>query len=179
MPPLSVPPLGPPPSGGGHGDHGSGAAVPSAGGGQSFSAALAQAVNAAAHIPNGGSHPRHFTTGEPNHGGKHGLQEIVMGLRDYRQQLIAANIANADTPGYRAVDINLQEALRIARALATTSPLALSATAAGHLPGEAQSSAPPFPLKYPVPSQPSADGNTVDMDVERAKFAANSVMWEF
>jgi len=38
---------------------------------------------------------------------------------------------------------------------------------------------PLYPLKYQVPSQDSADGNTVDMDVERAKFAENSIMYEY
>jgi flagellar basal-body rod protein FlgB len=186
MPPVSG--VGPlpsvqPPSGGGHGDHG--AAVSNGGAQPSFSSALAQAIgltpggSAANSVPSGGAHPRHFTIGEPNHGGKHGLQEIVMGLRLYRQELIASNIANADTPGYKAVDVDFQEALRIASSAANTSPLTLVATAAGHIPGQAQSSAPPYPLRYHTPAQPSADGNTVDMDVERSKFAENSVMWEF
>ena len=93
--------------------------------------------------------------------------------------MIASNIANADTPGYKAVDIDFQEALGIARSIANTPPLTLSTTASGHIPGQVQSSAPPYPLKYPTPSQPGADGNTVDMDVERAKFAENSLMYEF
>ncbi|MFY9328974.1 MAG: flagellar basal body rod protein FlgB, partial [Georgfuchsia sp.] len=100
-------------------------------------------------------------------------------IRAYRQQLIASNIANADTPGYKAVDIDFQEALRIARSVTNTAPLTLSNTTTSHLQGQTQFSAPPYPLKYHTPSQPSVDGNTVEMDVERAKFAENSVMWEF
>lgn len=100
-------------------------------------------------------------------------------MRAYRQQLIASNIANADTPGYKAVDIDFEEALRIARSIANTPPLTLSVTASGHISGQAQTSAPPYPLKYHTPYQGSADGNTVDMDVERSKFAENSMMWEF
>lgn len=57
--------------------------------------------------------------------------------------------------------------------------LALSAKTAGHIPGQSQSSAPPFPLKYHIPAQPSVDGNSVEMDVERAKFEENSLMYEF
>ena len=101
-----------------------------------------------------------------------------MGVRVYRQQLIASNIANADTPGYKAVDIDLQEALKIARAAQTPS-LSILTTAIGHLPGQTVSSLPPYPLKYQVPSQPSADGNTVDMDVERSKLADNTLMYQF
>jgi flagellar basal-body rod protein FlgB len=149
---------------------------------------LAQAVsqapgghghNATTSFSGGDSHPQHLPIGASNHGGEHGFQETALGLRAYRQQLIASNIANADTPGYRAVDIDFQEALRIARSVANTSPLTLSATAPGHIAGQSQFSAPPYPLKYHVPAQPSADGNTVEMDVERAKFAENSLMYEF
>lgn len=196
-----------PPLGGGHGDHGANAVVPNASAGQSFETALAQAVSQApggnapgnhggsvgtnsalSHssgraavlgVQGGGPHPRHFQIGEANHGGGHSLQEAALGVRVYRQQLIASNIANADTPGYKAMDIDIREALRIARSIANTPPLTLSTTASGHILGHAQTSAPPFPLKYHTPSQPSADGNTVEMDVERSKFAENSLMWEF
>ncbi|MFA7281232.1 MAG: flagellar basal body rod protein FlgB [Sterolibacterium sp.] len=173
-------------------------AAPSGNAGQSFSTALAQAisqpsgsssvVNAASHsgghnvgasIPNGGSHPQHFPIGASNHGGEHGFQETALGLRAYRQQLIASNIANADTPGYKAVDIDFQEALRIARSITNTPPLTLSTTASSHITGQSQSAAPTYPLKYHTPSQTSVDGNTVEMDVERAKFAENAVMYEF
>lgn len=187
MPPIGG--IGNPPSvqsltGSGHGDHGANAAVPTTST-QSFSTVLAQAIvrapaSGAFRVQYSTSHPRHFQIGESNHhGGKASLQELALGVRAYRQQLIASNIANADTPGYQAVDINFEDALRIARSIANTPPLKLSATVAGHIAGQAQSSVPPVPLKYHAPSQPSADGNTVEMDVERSKFAENSMMWEF
>lgn len=66
--------------------------------------------------------------------------------------------ASGELAGYKAVDIDFQEALRIARAVASTPPLTLSGTAAGHIAGQAQSSAPPYPLKFHTPPQPSADG---------------------
>ncbi len=109
----------------------------------------------------------------------HGDQEAALGVRAYRQQLIAANIANADTPNYRAVDIDVPEALRIARSASTALPLSLSTTVAGHIPAQALFSAPRYSLKYHTPSQASVDGNTVEMDVERSKFAENAVMYEF
>ena len=184
MPPISgignFPPVQPP-SGGGHGDHSANATAPNASAGQAFSTVLAQAISQAtpSGATNGSSHPLHFPVGGSNHGGEHGFQEAVLGLRAYRQQLIASNIANADTPGYKAADIDFQEALGIARSVSNTSPLALSATTPGHIGGKSQFSAPPYPLKYYVPAQPSADGNTVEMDVERSKFAENSLMYEF
>jgi flagellar basal-body rod protein FlgB len=195
----NLPPVQPP-LGSGHGDHGANTAIPIASPGQSFSTSLAQAIDrspgsgahgghgvanggsghtASTSVANSGSHPRHFQIGESNHGDTRSLQEIALGVRAYRQQLIASNIANADTPGYKAVDIDFEEALRIARSIANTPPLTLSVTASGHISGQAQTSAPPYPLKYHTPYQGSADGNTVDMDVERSKFAENSMMWEF
>ncbi len=197
-----------PPYGSGHGDHGFSAVNPNTDVGQSFSTVLAQAIGQApgigahanhggvggpdsTHTPHFGSHPnfpsasnggphlQHFPIGGSSHDGDHGFQETALGLRAYRQQLIASNIANADTPGYKAVDIDFQEALRIAQYAVNAMPLALSNTASGHISGQAQSAAPSYPLKYSIPSQPSADGNTVEMDVERAKFAENTVMWEF
>lgn len=194
----SVPPIAPAANGSGHGDHAAAQSLSAPG--QSFSSALSQAIGqapGAGHaghgaasnpgaLPHAGgspaagggqsgiTHPRHFAIGE-----SHDFQETALGVRAYRQQLIASNIANADTPGYKAVDIDFQEALRIARSIAGTPPLWLATTASGHIQGQAQASLPPYPLKYHVPTQPGADGNTVDMDVERAKFAENTVMWEF
>ncbi len=132
----------------------------------SFAAALAQAER----------HPRHLPVGGNVHGGEN-FQHTAMNLRARRQQLIASNIANADTPGYKAVDIDLQEALRTAAANA--SPLSLLTTWATHLRAESIPTLPPIPLKYVVPSQPGVDGNTVDMDLERGKFAENALMYEF
>jgi len=120
------------------------------------------------HIPLVGS-------GHPSHD----FQQLALGLRAYRQQIIASNIANADTPGYKAVDIDFQEALRNAQAAANVPPVSLATTSVGHLPGQSTGTQPPIPLKYHVPSQGSIDGNTVEMDVERAKFAENTVMHQF
>lgn len=104
---------------------------------------------------------------------------MALGVRAYRQQLIASNIANADTPGYKAVDINVEETMRIAQSASRAPPTALAMNNSGHISGVAVSAQPPYPLKYQVPSQDSADGNTVDMDVERTKFSDNSIMYQF
>ena len=121
--------------------------------------------------------PKHVGAGGAGHG--EDFLETVLMVRAYRQQLIASNIANADTPNYKAVDIDFQEALRIAPGAAASAPVALALTSARHLPGTAAASVPPLPLKHPIPSQAGADGNTVDMDAETAKFAENAVMYEF
>lgn len=111
-------------------------------------------------------------------GARSDFQERALGIFAYRQQLIASNIANADTPGYKAVDIDVPQAMRKALS-ATASPLSLQRTDFGHIPGRASQAYQGLSIKYHVPSQPSVDGNTVEMDVERAKFAENAVMYEF
>ena len=105
-----------------------------------------------------------------------GFMRGALNLHAQRQQLLAGNIANADTPNYKAVDIDFAKALRAATA--ANSPLPLSTTAAGHLQPAGGN-----PLgartQYRVPVQPSIDGNTVDMDVERAQFIDNSIRYQF
>jgi flagellar basal-body rod protein FlgB len=99
-----------------------------------------------------------------------------LALRSERQRLIASNIANADTPGYVARDINFAQALREATGAAQPGR-ALAASQPGHLAGNTGARAEPN-LLYATPSQTSLDRNTVDMDRERANFADNSVKYE-
>ena len=84
-------------------------------------------------------------------------------LRSERQALLATNIANADTPGYKAVDFDFAKALSEASHAARSGSGALPAKPA---------------LLYRQPSQPSLDGNSVEMDAERAQFADNTVRYE-
>lgn len=95
------------------------------------------------------------------------FQTEALVLRSERQRLISSNIANADTPGYVARDFDFAQALREATA---------SAQAADG-PGASARRASPT-LRYAVPSQTNLDGNSVDMDRERAAFADNSVKYE-
>jgi len=96
----------------------------------------------------------------------------ALGVRTQRQQLLAANVANADVPNYKARDINFAQALQ--QALAPAGSGALATSVATHLPGAPAQGAPTEPL-YRVPLQDSLDGNTVELDVERAQFADNAV----
>ena len=84
---------------------------------------------------------------------------VALKLRSQRQELLAANIANADTPGYKAVDFDFGKALNTA-ASTTGGPAAAPE------------------VLYRQPSQASLDGNSVDMDAERAAFADNTVRYE-
>lgn len=104
------------------------------------------------------------------------FQTQALLLRSERQRLIASNIANADTPGYQARDMDFGAALREATGAATPGN-ALSATQAGHLSPTAGARS-EAGLKYATPSQTNLDSNTVDMDRERAAFADNAVHYE-
>jgi flagellar basal-body rod protein FlgB len=104
------------------------------------------------------------------------FQAEALVLRSERQRLIASNIANADTPGYVAKDMDFASALRQATGQAAL-PGQMNATAAGHIQpmAGARSEA---GLRYATASQTNLDRNTVDMDRERASFADNSVKYE-
>ena len=99
----------------------------------------------------------------------------ALSLRSERQRLIASNIANADTPGYVARDMNFAQALKEATGMAAATAVATPRPGHLALPGGARSEA---NLDYAVASQTNLDGNTVDMDRERANFADNSVRFE-
>lgn len=97
----------------------------------------------------------------------------ALNLRTQRQQLLASNIANADVPQFKARDIDFSKALEAAQSQGAGGA-ALKVTSSRHMPSAAGSSAGADPL-YRVPHQDSVDGNTVDMDVERAQFADNAI----
>ena len=105
-------------------------------------------------------------------------------VRAERQRALASNIANADTPGYVAREVNFGAAMRAAAAAQTSAATAATGTARSH----AQHLALPTvrlglsdgeqPLGYAVQTQPSMDNNTVDLDRERASFVDNAVRYE-
>lgn len=108
------------------------------------------------------------------------FQETALSLRAQRQQLLASNVANADTPNYKARDIDFNSALQNAMTRGTPAAAApLAKTAVAHLNGNsADLTANGIPLLYRTPAQGSADGNTVDMDMERNQFTDNAVRYE-
>jgi len=94
--------------------------------------------------------------------------------------VIAENIANADTPNYKARDIDFTAALTSAMAK-NAAPAPLKATAPKHFPVPQQDAgtlADGTPLQYRGVVQGAVDGNTVDMDVERNAFADNALRYE-
>lgn len=98
-------------------------------------------------------------------------------LRAQRQQVLAANIANADTPGYKAQDFDFAKALRASQATQGGSRVTQHATAQGHMRAPFASGQSPATADSDAP-QPAQDGNTVDMDQERTRFADNAVRYE-
>ena len=104
------------------------------------------------------------------------FQTDALRLRSYRQELLSANIANADTPNYKARDFDFATALKEAANGRSSGNLALATTSPRHLSGGLQGG--PTRLLYRTPAQASVDGNTVEMDVERAQFSDNAVQYE-
>lgn len=105
-----------------------------------------------------------------------GFMRTALNLHAQRQQLLAGNIANADTPGYKAVDIDFSRAL--AAATGSGQGAGLRITSPGHMQA-AGVSALGARIQYRQPVQPSIDGNTVDMDVERTQFIDNAIRYQF
>lgn len=112
----------------------------------------------------------------------------ALGARTARQELLASNIANGDTPNFKARDIDFRSALGTAlgatqgqRGSAGVAPVSLARTQAGHLGGQGEggvASAYAGAMRYRTEYQGAVDGNTVNMDVERSAFAENAVQLE-
>jgi flagellar basal-body rod protein FlgB len=109
-----------------------------------------------------------------------GVHASALKLREQRTELLANNLANADTPRFKARDLDFRAALQAATGLAAA-PSELRATQARHIGVSAQSegsgSTEAF-LKYRTPLAPSLDGNTVDAQLEQAAFADNAVRYQ-
>jgi len=102
-----------------------------------------------------------------------GIHEQALLLHGQRVGVLATNLANADTPNYKARDIDFSAVL----AHTDAAPLPLSATQAAHISMNG-SEAPAADLKYRNPYQASLDGNTVEMPVEQAAFSENNVRYQ-
>jgi flagellar basal-body rod protein FlgB len=102
-----------------------------------------------------------------------GIHEQALLLQGQRVGVLATNLANADTPNYKARDIDFTAVL----AHTDSAPLQMSATQAAHITLN-DSDAPAADLKYRNPYQASLDGNTVEMPVEQAAFSENNVRYQ-
>ncbi|MDR2093464.1 MAG: flagellar basal body rod protein FlgB [Azoarcus sp.] len=105
------------------------------------------------------------------------VHQTALNLQAYRQQLLASNIANADTPNFKARDLQFREALAAARGGGQGNGLPLATTHAQHLTGTPAMPMAAF-VRYRNEWQSAVDGNTVNMDAERAAFAENTTHYE-
>lgn len=103
-----------------------------------------------------------------------GIHEQALLLHGQRLGVLAANLANADTPGYKARDIDFGAIL--SRTEGETA-LPLEVTHAAHIAFH-DGELPAGELKYRNPYQASLDGNTVEMPVEQAAFSENNVRYQ-
>jgi flagellar basal-body rod protein FlgB len=104
------------------------------------------------------------------------FHQTALNIRAARQEVLSSNVANGDTPNFKARDIDFSSVLSDALSsntnktgLTTTSPMHLSSSSENSLASQAL---------YRIPQQPSADGNTVEMDAERTRFADNSIKFD-
>lgn len=95
-----------------------------------------------------------------------GTYEAALKLRSKRAEVLAANLANSDTPNFKARDFDFQKAL--------SSELARGQTNKGSNVNSMTNSV-NSAMQYRIPAQPSVDGNTVDEHLEHAEFMANSL----
>jgi flagellar basal-body rod protein FlgB len=100
-----------------------------------------------------------------------GIHPQALAMREKRGELIAANLANADTPGYKARDMDFKSMLNQNLTLAQP----MERTHSNHFSMQQSFTAQPM---YRNPNQASLDGNTVEANVEQAKYTENAVQYQ-
>lgn len=106
-----------------------------------------------------------------------GIHESALKIREQRAEILANNLANADTPNFKARDLDFRSALQDAHSGSRSSENAsMAKTNSRHIDGDASSFASTSSyLMYRQPTQPSLDGNTVESHIEKAKFMENGM----
>jgi flagellar basal-body rod protein FlgB len=102
-----------------------------------------------------------------------GLHAQSLQLHARRAEVLAGNIANADTPGYKARDFDFREILRQEQ----TPSVTVRTTHQNHIPLD-NGIISPSEMAYRIPSQPSLDGNTVDSQLEHTAYAENAIQYQ-
>ena len=101
-----------------------------------------------------------------------GLHPQALALREKRSEVLASNLANADTPGYKARDLDFQSALK----KSMPSNQSIERTQEGHFsPSDRLLGA---TMMFRAPNQASLDGNTVESHIEQAKYSENAVQYQ-
>lgn len=104
-----------------------------------------------------------------------GIHEHALRLRSARGEVLASNLANADTPGYQSRDFDFQSALALAEGKRQAG--VMNTTRAAHFSSSSNSSV-GVDMLYRIPMEPSIDGNTVDVNLEKARFSENAVRYQ-
>lgn len=106
------------------------------------------------------------------------VHAAALRLSAQRSEVIARNLANSDTPNFKAVDFDFRVALD--REIGTSNSESLRTTQRGHIagPGGLSSSGIPLTTIERAPLAPSLDGNTVDVSLEQAEFSKNSIRYQ-
>ncbi len=102
-----------------------------------------------------------------------GIHEQAVQMRARRSEVLASNLANADTPGYKARDFDFKAMLRQQAQPAVR----LAATHRSHISSD-QGIVPTASMQYRNPHQPSLDGNTVEVEREQAEYSANAISYQ-
>jgi len=102
-----------------------------------------------------------------------GIHEQALKLKARRAEVLASNIANADTPGYKARDFDFRALLRQQAPQAVR----LQATRENHI-QSGNAIVPSNQMSYRIPNQPNLDGNTVDSQLEHAAYAQNAIEYQ-
>jgi flagellar basal-body rod protein FlgB len=103
-----------------------------------------------------------------------GVNAQALELQAYRAQVLASNLANTDTPNYKARDIDFRAVLSSANA-GRLDTVKLQATEPGHILPQRENGG--YDLMYRQPYQPSLDGNTVEGQVEMAAYSDNAMRY--
>ena len=103
-----------------------------------------------------------------------GIHEKALSFRSQRAEVLANNIANADTPHYKARDLEFSSVLAGQMEQAKNGTFSLNRTQSRHIDGEGVSLS-EAAMQYRTPHHPSIDGNTVDAQIEQASYAKNAV----
>ncbi len=101
-----------------------------------------------------------------------GIHPQALALREKRSEVLASNLANADTPGYKAKDLDFRAALK----KSMPSNTSMERTQEGHF--SANDRLLGATMMFRNPNQSSLDGNTVEAHIEQAKYSQNAVEYQ-
>lgn len=105
-----------------------------------------------------------------------GIHQDAVRIRSQRAELLASNMANADTPNFKARDIDFSTAMKMAASGQNSA--AMKTTHANHIPMSSNAQFASPAMQFRTPTQDSLDGNTVDEQVEQAQFMENAVQYQ-